>query len=197
MDIKLKKMYLRSGIFEKWHTKKLENYTGSSKVIKDYLKEYVDEDRREGLVFRGINGIGKTMLMNVILMDKIAKGYKVHVVPYWLLVNEYIKSWRGESNYNTMLKCDYLGINDFGKSFEATENSKELAKSAIEFLVDYRIQRDKPILLTTNLKIVQFREVYGDDIASKLNEACTILDFQEKDKFKDDKRVEQRKIIKG
>jgi len=189
---------LKSGIFEMWHEKTFADYTGDNPNILEHLIEYCkDFTDKRGLILTGINGIGKTMLMNIVIKNAILSGKSGHIIPYWFLIQEYIASWKGEGNFNKLLKIGYLGINDFGKGYEGSDKSLAIAKSAIELVLDYRIQREKPTIITTNLQIKDFRAIYGNDIASKLNESGVFLKFKETDRKGEDFRVINSKLIEG
>ena len=173
--------YKKAGIGKLWWDKELSSYTGSSKHALRYLEKYCENLGEEGKGFAliGVNGIGKTMLMNVVAKKAVDKGMNTLIIPYWVLVKEYIRSWKENSLFNRMLRTEVLGINDFGKSFEATDKSKLMAVTAVEFILDTFIQNKQRLLITTNLKLQDFRQEYGDSIASKLNEACDFIIMNE------------------
>jgi DNA replication protein DnaC len=174
--------YKKAGIERKWWDKELKDYTGVSKHITSYIEEYtgkLNSKYGRGFIITGVNGIGKTMLMNIVAKKAVNRGLNVIVVPYWIIVSEYIKGWDDSNLFGKMLRADMLAVNDFGKSFEATEKSKLMAVTAIEFLLDIFIQRRRRVLMTTNIKITDIRGLYGDSIASKLNEACDFLVMRE------------------
>ena len=193
-----KTQWLKAGIFEKWWGEGWSSYTKENTEILNWLKRFTKEENKngKGFLLSGINGIGKTMLLNITLMKKMEQGKSVHIIPYWVLLQEYLKSWSNEGSYKELLRYDYLGINDFGKGYES-DKAREMAKGAIEFILDYRIQRQKPLLITTNLEPKAIRKEYGHDIASKINEACILCIFQEKDRIADDYRIKHNTIIKG
>jgi len=188
MERNISKEYLKAGIFEKWHKTSLAEYEGNENLT-TFIRDYLNNPIERGIFMTGINGTGKTMLMNIMFKKFIDSGESALIVPYWEVVKAYIDSWSNkESVYNLMKKVKYLGIDDFGKSFEGTDNSKRMAKSAVEFLLTYRVQRLKPTFFTSNIQYKDLREEYGDDIASKLNEACVLVEIENKNKKKADYR---------
>ena len=175
-------IYNACGIFETWHEKKFEDYTDP--YFRQIIMNYVDEDFEKNVLLYGNNGAGKTMLMNIAFKELIHKQKEVYIIDFRNLVREYIKSWRGESKIPKIMSVDYLGIDDLGKEFSAGDVSKELAVTALDYVLRYRFQRMKPVWMTFNLTLKEIEPTYGKSIYSLLLRSSEAVCFDGEDYMK-------------
>lgn len=170
--------YLAYGILEKWHDKRLEDFTNCAaalKVVKSATRRmeemYADG---VGLFLWGANGTGKTHLMNCAFKAFAEKGAKVHIITLSTLITMFTTSWYETEERHALRRilseCHFLGIEEIGKEFKS---STDLASVVLDSIVKYRVQRKKPIWATSNLRPDQVTSVYTEDIASMLKE-CMI-----------------------
>jgi len=149
------------------------------------------EGRIEGVVLTGPPGHGKTHLMVA-----LAEAFNVeasltigvdqsHVIvesmgnriAFWpfkelasCLREEVKKDGLYEVVINECKTCDLLIIDDLG-----SERATEFITMAIEEIFDYRYRNNKPLAVTSNLKLLTIRDVFGPRLVSRLAETCTVV----------------------
>lgn len=153
-------------------------------VIKESVDKYygftIDGDRL--FLLEDFTVVHNTMLMNLAMKEMFKKGYEVYVIDFRHLMKEYIDSWKTDENLiPRLLTVDYLAIDDLGKEFKNQGVSAELANSAIDYVLRYRVQRNKPTWMTFNMSLSDVREVYNIHIASLLKRGSTGLEFKGSD----------------
>lgn len=175
----IKKVYLGAGILEKWHPKQWSDYVGdeeAGRLVREYLADFpARQAQGEGILFWGPNGVGKTLLMNLLLKDLLHQRVRVQVVSFSTVVREFTRNWRGEGNWNRLLKAQVLGIEELDKSFKASAVSLDLVQSALDALLRYRVQRLRPTIATTNLDPGHFEQAFGKSIASLFQEIGKVV----------------------
>lgn len=176
---KYKPIYTQRGIWELWHDLDWQDYTDVK--FRNIVKGLVDDEVKENVLLHGLNGTGKSMLMNIAMKEFVRKGKEVYVIDFRNLVREYIKSWKDDSMIPMLLTVDYLAIDDLGKEFQAGGVSKELAVTALDYVLRYRFQRKKSTWLTFNMKLTEIATEYTIDISSLLKRSSIALHFEGED----------------
>jgi len=126
--------------------------------------------------------VHNTMLMNLAFKDMIVYLKKdVQVIDFRNLVKEYVASWRDNGRLPELLDCDCLGIDDLGKEFNSGEVSKELAVTTLDYVLRYRIQREKPVWMTFNMMLSDVETTYNKHIASLIKRSSIALPFDGED----------------
>lgn len=179
MTTNYKPMYLARGIWELWHEKTWDDYIDP--FYKNQIIKCVEDDVTENVLLYGDNGLGKSMLMNLAMKDFIAKGKEVYVIDFRNLVKEYTRSWRDEGKLGRIMMSDYLAIDDLGKEFSAGDVSKELATTALDYVLRYRFQRKLSTWLTFNMKLNEISDCYTPHIASLLKRSSIAIAFEGED----------------
>lgn len=131
--------------------------------VKNYLSNFDNIDTN--LLFYGGSGTGKTFLSNCIAKELLDKG---HFVVYRTAkeLMENLKECRfGENSNleNLILKCDLLIIDDLG-----TEQITDFCRSELFNLINWKILKNKKMLVSTNLSIEQLSKHYSERITSRL-----------------------------
>ena len=133
---------------------------------KEYVKDF-DIDSTS-LYFYGRTGLGKTHLSLAIANEIIKKGYNVI---YGSVINflnkmEKEKFGRTESAIDTenlLIDADLLILDDLGAEF-----STAYTISAIYNIINSRIARGVPTIISSNLDIEELKQRYPESIASRI-----------------------------
>lgn len=124
--------------------------------FEDFLKKGLG-----GLVF-GNYGCGKTHLEVGLGRALIQKGYTVNMYEAASLYTKYMAafSWRHTENPEDIIKracnADLIIIDDIGTS--TLNSDKDNFVKFIYQLINYRYNQKKPVLISTNLKVSEFKE---------------------------------------
>jgi DNA replication protein DnaC len=140
-------------------------------------------NRYDNLLFYGATGLGKTFLCHAIAKSLLDKGHTViYQTAFGLikLLEKYTFSETGRSEaaeaYQMLFESDLLIIDDLG-----TEMVNTFTNTEIFNLINTRLLRQKPMILSTNLTPVQLRETYSERVASRLFGEFRFLYFYGKD----------------
>lgn len=138
--------------------------TSILKLCKEYVINF--NSHSPNLLFRGNAGLGKTHLTMAIVLGVIEKGY---LPVYGSAENLFAAvetekfSGEGRGNYETMLNCDLLVIDDLG-----AEMATAFTKSVLYNLINTRLLTKKPTIINTNLSMKEIESRYSARISSRL-----------------------------
>lgn len=123
----------------------------------------------------GDTGVGKTFLTNCIATEIIAMGKSTIYYTSFELFDMLAKTRFGgdsEDNnvYDAILSCDLLIIDDLG-----TELPNSLTASQLFLIVNERILREKATIISTNLAVPAFSEIYSTRTFSRISSEYTFL----------------------
>ncbi len=138
--------------------------TAILKLCREYVINFGADS--QSLLFSGNTGLGKTHLTLAIVSGIIEKGFMPvygSAENLFSIVEKEKFSGEGRGNYDTMLSCDLLVIDDLG-----TEMVTAFTKSVLHNLINTRILKGKPTIINTNLTMKEIEEKYSDRIASRL-----------------------------
>lgn len=150
----------------------------------DDLKGYTESfsTSSPNLLFVGGTGLGKTHLSTAIAKAIIEKGYYVIYETATNLFSDF-ESDRFRDRYNgeepiskKYMDCELLIIDDLG-----TEVITNFTVSCLYNLINTRLNKKLPIILSTNLNSVEIRKLYNDRITSRLFGDFEIKAFKGKD----------------
>jgi len=115
----------------------------------------------------GATGLGKTHLSLAIANVVAEKGYRViydtaHNILSSLEREKFSYSNTGERE-KEILDCDLLIIDDLGSEF-----STQFTVAAIYNIVNTRINRSKPVIISTNLTEKELEEKYTQRVTSRI-----------------------------
>lgn len=171
----------------------LKYYSGNSlhtmTRILDFTRNYAENFSlySENIMMSGNTGLGKTHLSLAIADRAIRKGF---AVIYDSAVNIFSKIERERYSdekpvnmLDTAIDADLLIIDDLG-----TEAESKFCNSMLFNIVDTRINRQKPTIISTNLTIGEIAARYNDRMGSRLSTQYTNLHFSG-----DDVRLQRRK----
>lgn len=137
----------------------------------DDLKGYATEFNKSSanLLFVGGTGLGKTHLSTAIAKTVIEKEYYVIYETATNIFSDF-ESDRFRDRYSDekpvatkYMECDLLIIDDLG-----TEVVTNFTVSCLYNLINTRLNKKLPIILSTNLNSQEIRKLYNDRITSRL-----------------------------
>ena len=160
-----------------------ENKEDMSELL-GFAENYVsDFDKiKENVLFVGGTGLGKTHMSTAIAKELIENGY--HVV-YETAQNIFFdfdadrfkdRFSNEEPESNKYLECDLLIIDDLG-----AEAINSFTVACLYNIINTRLNKNLPIIASTNLSSKEIRDKYHDRITSRLFGEFTIKIFQGKD----------------
>lgn len=166
-----------------------ENMEEILNLSKDFVKNF--DKSKQSLLFTGNTGLGKTFLSNAISKALLDKGYTVfyqkapEMLDRLMLVkydnpNEYI------ALKNSILNSDLLVIDDLT---EKTTDSKNIELFTI---IDTRLNKKKPTIISTNLMVEDLPLVFEARIVSRIVGNYTIKRF-----YGNDIRLMKKKMRKN
>lgn len=130
----------------------------------------------KSLFFYGRTGLGKTHLSLAIANEAIKKGYSV---VYGSLINflnkiEKEKFGRGEAfeTENMLIEADLLILDDLGAEF-----STSLTSSVLYNIINSRICRGVPTIISSNLSLAELRDRYPESVASRIIGTYATVNF--------------------
>ncbi len=156
----------------------LEYYAGNSMIAErmknnlEYFKNYVDtfsSATSKSVLLMGGTGLGKTHLSSAVARGIIEKGYDVFYTGAIDLFSNFeierFKSYSNEPNpiIERYFESDLLIIDDLG-----TEMINQFSVSTLYNLVNDRLSRKKPTIISTNLSKDDIQKKYTDRITSRL-----------------------------
>lgn len=134
----------------------------------DFCRSYAEgfTPCSNGIFMTGGTGLGKTHLSLAIADTVIKKGYNVIYGSAPELLRTLEREYFGKSDEDTMstlTKCDLLILDDLGAEME-----KPLYTSLVYELVNARVSRGLPMVVSSNLSAAELQQRYQDRIWSRL-----------------------------
>lgn len=147
-------------------------------AIFDYCKGYAETFDHDSysLLFYGETGLGKTHLSLAIAGELIANGYYVLYDSTQSIMNQLEKEHFGKGtgdDYEKMLMdCDLLIMDDLG-----TEFSTQFTLAAFYNILNSRLLKNRPTIISTNLDLKGIENKYTKRIASRIVGEYELLHF--------------------
>lgn len=141
----------------------------------------------QNLFIYGSTGVGKTFLSNCIAKELIDQANCVIYFSAFdlfdaLAKNTFQRDSISDSTPEDILECDLLIIDDLG-----TELTNTFVASALFQCINERIMRRKSTIISTNLSLSQFRDIYSERILSRITSNYTMIKL-----FGEDIRIQKR-----
>lgn len=141
----------------------------------------------QNLFIYGSTGVGKTFLSNCIAKELIDQANCVIYFSAFdlfdaLAKNTFQKDTVSDGTPEDILECDLLIIDDLG-----TELTNTFVASALFQCINERIMRRKSTIISTNLSLGQFRDIYSERILSRITSNYTMIKL-----FGEDIRIQKR-----
>ena len=137
-------------------------------IMKLYAEEFSPETS-PGLALFGGTGLGKTHLSSAVAREVLKKGYDVLYVTALDMVADFeieqfgTRSITKGERTDKYFECDLLIIDDLG-----TEVANQFTVSVIYNLLNTRINRKTPTIISTNLTQKDLLSKYNDRITSRI-----------------------------
>ena len=136
--------------------------------LKDYANNF-DAKKSSSILMMGGTGLGKTHLSSAVAYEVIEKGNDVFYTGAIDLFSQFeiqrFKSYNNEPNelIERYFECDLLIIDDLG-----TEMINQFSVSTLYNLLNDRLSRKKPTIVSTNLSQDEIMKKYTDRITSRM-----------------------------
>lgn len=137
---------------------------------------------RPGLIFEGNMGSGKTFLAAAIANELLAKGIDVEFIVVPEFLDQLRQNIRSEGDGDNRLierakNAAVLILDDLG-----AHNYSPWVQNILFTIINYRLNYQLPLIITTNLTVPQLHDTVGPRIASRLMEIGTnVKIFSDKD----------------
>lgn len=163
-----------------YYKKNATHYDMMSKNV-EFLKNYAknfDEKKSASILMMGGTGLGKTHLSSAVAYEVIENGNDVFYTGAIDLFSQFeiqrFKSYNNEPNelIERYFECDLLIIDDLG-----TEIINQFSVSTLYNLLNDRLSRKKPTIVSTNLSQDDIKKKYTDRITSRMFGEYKILFF--------------------
>lgn len=154
--------------YYKGDAKALANMERVLSVMKTYAEEFTPESAQNLALFGG-TGLGKTHLSSAVAREVLKRGYDVLYVTALDLVSDFEAEQFGQRGTargeltDRYFECDLLIVDDLG-----TEMANQFTVSVIYNLLNVRINRKAPMILSTNLGQKELLAKYNDRITSRI-----------------------------
>ena len=139
-------------------------------LIFNFCKKYAENFKKNSpsLLMTGNTGLGKTHLSLAIAREAINKGFGViYTSTQNMISNMEKEKFRGYAASNESEKhyadCDLLIIDDLG-----TEYATPFSSAAVYNVINSRIMRGKPTIISTNLSMRELEKYYTQRMVSRI-----------------------------
>ena len=152
------------------------------KFVYENCKNYVDDFDLESnnLYFYGRTGLGKTHLSLAIANEVMKKGYNVVYGSVITFLNKLEREKFGRTEtYETedaLVDADLLILDDLGAEF-----TTPVAVSCLYNILNCRIARRVPTIISSNLSVEEIKNRYPESIASRIIGNFKTVEFIGKD----------------
>ena len=151
--------------------------------VYNFCKAYAEDFslNSKGIIMVGKTGLGKTHLSLAIANKVLEKGYDVYYDSIQNIMDKLEREHFGrlpsdESIKDDILSCDLLIIDDLGVEFVTQFTISELHN-----IINTRLLRSLPTIISTNLELHELEEKYTQRIASRIMGSCYPVRFCGKD----------------
>lgn len=145
----------------------------------DFCKDYANDFDTDSvsLFLYGETGLGKTHLSLAIAGEAIKKGFTVMYNSAQNIFNELQKERFSKTDTNgafeaMVLECDLLLIDDLGAEFIT-----QFTTSALYNIINTRMNRLLPTIISTNLSLSEIEKTYSKRISSRIIGEYTVISF--------------------
>ena len=157
------------------------------KVCREFSLSFADS--KQNLLLLGKTGLGKTHLSLAIANEAVSNGYSVIYGSAQNLINKAAAeqfSYSGATDViDGLLGCDLLIIDDLG-----TEMNTSFSQSCIYNIINTRMLKKLPTVISTNLTLEEIGEIYTPRVSSRILGNYTLLQFLGTD-------IRQQKVLAG
>lgn len=169
------KWYSSSGIGSTYQRLSWADYDGPTEIV-DQVSKYTDnivEFYRQGmgLYLSGDVGVGKTMVLNLVLKHLVHQGYTCFATTFSQMIEMYTAGWTDKDEKHwfqrKFLDSQFLLLDDVGKE---RDTKIALNETTFDSVLRKRVSEGRPTFITTNLDANAVRQGYGASILSLIGE---------------------------
>lgn len=167
---------------------------GLSKIksfVADYLCDIqINMSDGRGIFFFGSNGVGKSMLASIILIEAYKYRYSCRRVTFSRYIDVYTEAWGVKNKdekdawendfYETYKGAELLVLEEIGKEIDS-----KIAKPILEDLLRYREEHGLVTIICSNITPNVVEEIYGPSIMSLIKGSMTPIKIVGKDMRKE------------
>ena len=161
-------------------------------LIKNKAFEFINKIFKgdaDSLLFCGTSGTGKTFLAKAIGSETSKGGKSVKFLTSYEFERA-LKDFKNEdyqNKLNEIMESELLILDDLG-----VESQTEYINNGLLMLINYRIEYNLPMIITTNLTINEIRSKYNVRIFSRIAGSFVMYSFYGKD-LRVEKRLRNKK----
>lgn len=170
-----------------YYPNSIDNNTGVNtrmemSEIFNYCKNYVNNfsDSSESLFFIGNTGLGKTFLSSAIAKELLQQGYNVAFdsIQNFLkaIENEHFGRVTNKDTLEVLNNADLVILDDLGSEF-----SSPFYASALYNIINTRLNKGVPTIISSNLSLAELQKKYDDRIISRITGMFVLMNFLGKD----------------
>ena len=167
-------------------TFKLSYYSGDDYFIMERIFNYTRSyaagftTSSESILMLGKTGLGKTHLSLAIANEVLGRGYSV-VYDSIINILSNIEKEKFSYSHSTetldlIMDAQLLILDDLGTEYES-----KFYNSTIYNIINTRLNRNKPTIISTNMAFRQIAERYDERVVSRLTSMYTCLEFKGSD----------------
>lgn len=161
--------------------KEFQLMSANLKAIRAYAESFSldSEPLPESMLFLGGTGLGKTHLSTALAKAVIERGYDVFYNSAVGMISDFECKRFGNGiatgdadNTDRYVSCDLLILDDLG-----TEVVNQFTQSSLYYVINCRLNLNKPTVISTNLTATELRKTYSDRITSRLMGEFLLVPF--------------------
>ncbi len=179
---RIDRLFRDSTLPERWRSRTFDAYklSPSNRSAYEMAKQYAinfDPKAGRGLLLTGDVGLGKTHLAAAVTMDLLGKGHSVIFGTVSSLLAQIRNTYDDDRESEMQVKgrlsnCDLLVIDEIGK-----EKVNAWVAQTVYDIVNARYERNKALIVTTNLSLTEIRARYDRRIEDvKIGVGSAIVD---------------------
>jgi DNA replication protein DnaC len=175
----------------------LSSYTLAERAFlasKRFVKDFLEDNEPDGLLFSGSVGCGKTYLACCIANALLEHGVEVLFLVVPDLLDEIKATYDPNGGTNTehdlleaARKVPVLILDDLG-----AHNYTDWVRNKIYSIINYRLNNQLPTVITTNLTLNDLNEFLGERTTSRIIQMCQSYLIMVKDDIRVAKRREKQ-----
>ena len=179
---KINRLFGESNLGARFRDRTFENYKAETpwqraalQVAEEFVCEMVAAKAKQGILFSGDVGTGKTHLAAAIANALISGGTPVLFGTSSGLLAQIRQGWKSETDaqiVQTLCRIPLLVIDDLGKEYAKKTDGWSWAQEQFFNVVNSRYENYLPTVITTNLSPAELAETLGKAIVSRLIESC-------------------------
>lgn len=145
---------------------------------RNYAKQFTPESG--SILMFGKTGLGKTHLSLAIANEILKKGYSVlydsTINILYKIQKENFSFEKNTDMLDTVMEVELLILDDLG-----TEYENKMYNSTIYNIINTRLNKNKPTIISTNMDFMQIASRYDERVVSRLSSMYTCLEFKGED----------------